>query len=58
VDFKEATFGYRNIFDAIRGNSYATLCMLFQYQLPESPKILEVQEIIQDQQQIQQQLFG
>ncbi|POG71099.1 hypothetical protein GLOIN_2v1794425 [Rhizophagus irregularis DAOM 181602=DAOM 197198] len=33
---------------------HATLRMLFQYQLPESPKVLEAQEIIQDQQQ----LFG
>ncbi|PKC14537.1 hypothetical protein RhiirA5_371383 [Rhizophagus irregularis] len=54
IDFKETTFGYKNIFDAIRGNSHATLRMLFQYQLPESPKVLEAQEIIQDQQQ----LFG
>ncbi|PKK58017.1 hypothetical protein RhiirC2_796988 [Rhizophagus irregularis] len=54
IDFKETTFGYGNIFDAIRGNSHATLRMLFQYQLPELPEILEVQEIIHNQQQ----LFG
>ncbi|PKY26951.1 hypothetical protein RhiirB3_477345 [Rhizophagus irregularis] len=54
IDFKETTFGYGNIFDAIRGNSHATLRMLFQYQLPELPEILEAQEIIYDQQQ----LFG
>uniref|UniRef100_U9V7M7 Uncharacterized protein n=1 Tax=Rhizophagus irregularis (strain DAOM 181602 / DAOM 197198 / MUCL 43194) TaxID=747089 RepID=U9V7M7_RHIID len=53
VDFKETTFGYGNIFDAVRGNSHATLRMLFQYQLPnELPEILEVQEIIHDQQQL------
>ncbi|CAB5180534.1 unnamed protein product [Rhizophagus irregularis] len=28
VDFKEGTFGYGNIFDAIRGNSHATLVTL------------------------------
>ncbi|EXX62501.1 uncharacterized protein OCT59_003769 [Rhizophagus irregularis] len=52
IDFKETTFGYGNIFDAIRGNSHATLRMLFQYQLPELPEILEAQEIIHDQQQL------
>ncbi|GBC44445.1 uncharacterized protein OCT59_014491 [Rhizophagus irregularis] len=41
VDFKETTFGYGNIFDAVRGNSHATLRMLFQYQLPnELPEII------------------
>ncbi|GES95214.1 hypothetical protein GLOIN_2v1768552 [Rhizophagus clarus] len=42
----ETTFGYGNIFDAIRGNSHVTLRMLFQYQLPELPEVLEIQEMI------------
>ncbi|GES82488.1 hypothetical protein GLOIN_2v1829825 [Rhizophagus clarus] len=46
IDFKETTFGYGNIFDAIRGNSHATLRILFQYQLPELPEVLKIQEII------------
>ncbi|RIA78774.1 hypothetical protein C1645_842363 [Glomus cerebriforme] len=52
VDFKETTFGYGNIFDAVRGNSHATLRMLIQYQLPELPEIFEEQE------QNHQKLFG
>src|SRR5215213_9110209 len=58
VDFKVATFGYGNIFDATRGNSHATLRMLFQYQMPQSLDILEEQEIAQNQQHQQQSLFG
>jgi hypothetical protein len=53
VDFKEATFGYENIFDTIRGNSHATLRMLFQYQLPD--KLPEISEVQNQNQQI---LFG
>ncbi|UZO09619.1 uncharacterized protein OCT59_029835 [Rhizophagus irregularis] len=53
VDFKETTFGYGNIFDAVRGNSHATLRMLFQYQLPnELPEIIEIQD------ENKQKLFG
>jgi hypothetical protein len=52
VDFKETTFGYGNIFDAVRGNSHATLRMLFQYQLPE------LIESFEEQEQNQQKLFG
>ncbi|GET58741.1 hypothetical protein GLOIN_2v1478984 [Rhizophagus irregularis DAOM 181602=DAOM 197198] len=51
VDFKETTFGYGNIFDAIREN--ATLRILFQYQLPN-----ELSEIIEIQDKNKQKLFG
>ncbi|GBC05812.1 hypothetical protein RclHR1_06430013 [Rhizophagus clarus] len=50
IDFKEATFSYGNIFDVTRGNSHATLRMLFQFQLSdELPNIIETGEIIQNQ---------
>ena len=44
VDFKEATFGYGNIFNAVRENSHVTLRILFQYYLFELPENFEEQE--------------
>jgi hypothetical protein len=52
IDFKEATFGYGNIFDVTRGNSHATLRMLFQFQLSDKlPNII-------DETRENQQIFG
>src|SRR5947209_6621315 len=36
IDFKEKSFKIENIYDVTRGNSYATLRMAFQVQLPET----------------------
>ncbi|PKK76932.1 hypothetical protein RhiirC2_733069, partial [Rhizophagus irregularis] len=34
IDFKEASFGFGNIYDVTRGTSHATLRMVFQSTLP------------------------
>ena len=55
IDFKEKAFTYRNIYNATRNSSHATLHLLFQYQLP-----VELSSIPNDEIQLNEdmKLFG
>ncbi|CAG8762355.1 13725_t:CDS:1, partial [Racocetra fulgida] len=53
IDFKNIVFKYRNIYDVIRQFIYATLRMVFQFELPFS-----ISSLTQENPNPQENLFG